>query len=628
MQVDRKWYQALLATVLLALAVSLLYIARDLHPFVEASARYVLFIPVIYAAHCFGVSGGITASLGLSTFLVPLVVGRALIAGTNTYGLEIAAAIVSLNLIGYSWGALAGAQRRQRQLYQELYEMAQHAAQDPRATALALLDAALDNVPADGGLVLLTIDPEFQLQVLASRGMTGIELRDLGAVLGRGETLIEWAIMAGRGMILNGVDRDPRFAVETSAAPRNLLLAPLSRGEEICGGIILFGRQGLGDFGRADLEWLIRLAERASVALENARLYAVSVEVAEENARYYRELKVYAGELDRLVGERTQALAEALENLRAAQADLLQTSRLAAVGELAGRVAHEILNPLTAVLGRVQMRLGEGASEAGERPHEIMAAVLDTWSARAGDPGGLAAYLDSPSPTTPGLSCGDEDLRDLRRLLELDAVEKDRHKKDMEFIETQMLRLVRLIEGLRELGRRTRSARAVDLAEAVGQAMEVMAPTLNRARVAASIDLPPGLPPVEADPDELMQVLTNLLRNAVQAIEGTGRGSGSIAVTGGARAGRVELAISDDGVGIPGENLERVFEAGFTTKPREQGTGLGLNISRRFMRECRGDLEIAKSTPGGGTTFLAWFPLPAGAETAAAREEQLGRDDH
>ena len=137
------------------------------------------------------------------------------------------------------------------------------------------------------------------------------------------------------------------------------------------------------------------------------------------------------------------------------------------------------------------------------------------------------------------------------------------------------------------------------------------------------VDLPDDLPAVAADPDELVQVFTNLLRNAVQAIEATGRGYGRIAIAGKTTRGRVELRIGDDGIGIPNENLDKVFEAGFTTKPREQGTGLGLNISRRFIRECHGDVEILETAADRGTTFLIWFPRQEQARDAEKKIKEV-----
>lgn len=615
MRAERQWFQGILLTILTILTAGLVYSSHGSGPFVSAVTRYLLFMPVVFAAHFYGVSGGLAASLGLSTLLVPLVVGRALVSGQETYGIDTTMAIIALNLTGYFWGALAGAQRRQRQIYQQLYMLAQQVTLDPAVTARSMIEAALANVPAGGGLVALTIDPDFKLRVLAAQGLSAPETRYLEDSFSHGETVIEWAIVTRRGQILNRLDKDQRFTT-TADTPRNLLVAPLTRGEEICGGIVLFDRAGGRDFDRSDLEWLTRLAERASVALENARLYAVSQAVAEENARFYKELKIYANELDRLVEERTRALTKALSDLRAAEEDLVQTSRLAALGELAGRIAHEILNPLTGILGRVQSRLAELTGDPAQRPLGLLNAILNTWRAREAA-GGLAAYLAAASGTEKDMTCGQEDLRDLGRLVKLSGEELAQRDADLTFIEAQTLRLARMVESLRELGRRTRSVHPLELAPIVGEAAEVMAAYLRRIHVGLAMEGLTNLPPIEADPDELVQVFTNLLRNAAQAVEAAGRGYGKITVRGRVMGERVELRIGDDGTGISPECLDKVFEAGFTTKPREQGTGLGLSITRRFVRECHGDVEIEATEVDKGTTFLIWFPRMAQACIAA-----------
>ena len=116
------------------------------------------------------------------------------------------------------------------------------------------------------------------------------------------------------------------------------------------------------------------------------------------------------------------------------------------------------------------------------------------------------------------------------------------------------------------------------------------------------------VPDVAADPNQVQQVLINLLMNALEA---TPRG-GQISVEAWAcpNDGRpgVAVAVSDTGSGIPGEALPRVFEPFFTTKPQGQGTGLGLPICRDILREHGGTLAV-QSRSGQGTTFTAWLPI-------------------
>ncbi len=112
-----------------------------------------------------------------------------------------------------------------------------------------------------------------------------------------------------------------------------------------------------------------------------------------------------------------------------------------------------------------------------------------------------------------------------------------------------------------------------------------------------SVDVPPTVPQVRADPGMLQQAFLNLALNACQAMAQGGR----LRITAAGRPGRrVEVVFEDTGVGIPPEHLERIFELYFTT--REHGTGIGLSMVYRTVQLHDGDIEV-QSVPGRGTTF-------------------------
>ena len=113
-----------------------------------------------------------------------------------------------------------------------------------------------------------------------------------------------------------------------------------------------------------------------------------------------------------------------------------------------------------------------------------------------------------------------------------------------------------------------------------------------------------SVPPITCYPGQLNQVFLNILVNAYQAIEG----KGTITIETRQRNNNVEIAISDTGVGISKENLEKIFDPGFTTKGVGVGTGLGLPISYRIVQNHKGDIKV-KSTEGVGTTFTILLPM-------------------
>jgi signal transduction histidine kinase len=124
-------------------------------------------------------------------------------------------------------------------------------------------------------------------------------------------------------------------------------------------------------------------------------------------------------------------------------------------------------------------------------------------------------------------------------------------------------------------------------------------------------ELAQDLPPVNANANQLQQVLMNLIINAQQAMEGT---AGNIAVsTRRAAAGGVEIAISDDGPGMTDDVKRKLFEPFFTTKPGGKGTGLGLSVSFGIIEDHDGEISV-ESSPGNGSTFTIRFPAFAGHE--------------
>ena len=114
----------------------------------------------------------------------------------------------------------------------------------------------------------------------------------------------------------------------------------------------------------------------------------------------------------------------------------------------------------------------------------------------------------------------------------------------------------------------------------------------------------PGLPPLMAHPYKLIQLFSNLLLNAYQAMDG--RGIITVNAVEGEQGG-IQVRLTDDGPGISEESILRIFDPFYTTKAEAEGTGLGLSICRMIVEEMNGDISV-QSQPGGPTTFKVWFP--------------------
>jgi signal transduction histidine kinase/ActR/RegA family two-component response regulator len=242
------------------------------------------------------------------------------------------------------------------------------------------------------------------------------------------------------------------------------------------------------------------------------------------------------------------------------QSRMIQAEKLAALGQRATAILHELSNPLTSILGNAQrmvLRAAEG---------------------------------------TP--------LNEAHRILE----EAERAKG----ILRQLLHLAREARPERRL---------ISLNELVQHAVDLQRASLAGTALRLQVDTTEHLPRIEGDTAQLQQVLLNLLQNAQQAIEQTG-GRGTISVrTSSVAPDRVRLEVWDDGPGIPEAIQARIFDPFFTTKPDGVGTGLGLAIVNGFVRQHGGSISVF-SPPGGGARFVVDLPTAEGKRVTDAAPHQ------
>jgi PAS domain S-box-containing protein len=234
---------------------------------------------------------------------------------------------------------------------------------------------------------------------------------------------------------------------------------------------------------------------------------------------------------------------------RLVQSKLLQTEKMAGLGQLVSGIAHELNNPLTSIIGYSQLLLGR--------------------------------RLTAPQ------------------------------EADGRLIHQEAERAARIVKNLLLFAREARpERRSVNLNEIVERTLALRNYELRVENIELSQDLAQDLPPVVADPAQLQQVLLNLLVNAEQAIR-QGSGEGSIRVrTRKTQRGRVSFEILDSGPGIPQEIIPRIFDPFFSTKPSGAGTGLGLSITCGIVKEHGGEISV-QSQLGHGAKFTVELPAAA-----------------
>lgn len=263
------------------------------------------------------------------------------------------------------------------------------------------------------------------------------------------------------------------------------------------------------------------------------------------------QYRLHAVPLERHDAEvRVLLVVEDLSDVRALESQLLRAEKLVTVGILAAGIAHEIGTPLGVVRGRAEYMSGKlGAGHPQAAGIQVIIEQIDRVS------------------------------RTIRQLLDFSRVQPA-------------------------------MVRGVVLGPLLRGAQELLHGEAERRRVAVEVEVPEGLPPLSADPDQLQQVVLNLALNACDACEPGGRVRIEAHVEAPGEPGAwsgVRLTVRDDGCGIPAEHLNRVFDPFYTTKKRGQGTGLGLTVVAQIVRNHGGRIEL-ESEPGRGTCVTLWWP--------------------
>jgi PAS domain S-box-containing protein len=244
---------------------------------------------------------------------------------------------------------------------------------------------------------------------------------------------------------------------------------------------------------------------------------------------------------------------EAYESLRRTQQQLLQSEKMAAVGQLISGVAHELNNPLTAILGYSQ-------------------------------------------------------------LLKSDEVSGERSDEYVEKLHRQAQRTHHIVQSLLSFARQRKPQRTpVSLHQILEDTLILREYDLRLSKIRVHREFDPHLPVTSADFNQLQQVFLNVLNNAMDAIQETGE-PGEIWIRTEAGHGKLRVEFTDSGPGV--QNPHRIFDPFYTTKAVGKGTGLGLSICYGIVKEHGGDIEVRNSPPRGAT-FVITLPLSAGASAPA-----------
>jgi signal transduction histidine kinase len=191
-------------------------------------------------------------------------------------------------------------------------------------------------------------------------------------------------------------------------------------------------------------------------------------------------------------------------------------------------------------------------------------------------------------------------------------------RRALEVVEQEVERMGQLVANLLQFTRRgQQQVSTLDVREEIERSLELIHYHLRHRQITVVRQFAPDVPMVQADRQQLRQLFLNLFTNASDAmLEG---GTLTLQVKTGPPGQQIEIAISDTGMGIAAEDLPRVMEPFFTTKPEGRGTGLGLPICRRIVQEHQGKLTIVSTTHQGTTVFIT-LPSQQGQDGASVIE--------
>jgi signal transduction histidine kinase len=306
-------------------------------------------------------------------------------------------------------------------------------------------------------------------------------------------------------------------SVDTDEAPFTTVAGvPLSVSGEVIGTLSVQDDRPSRAFTQEDILTLELLAPQLAIFIRNARLY--------------------------------QELEERMAAQRLTEERLVRSAKMAAVGEMAAAVAHELNNPLTTVTGFTEL-------------------ILET--------------LDQESP----------------------------EHEDLSLVLKEALRSRDVVRRLLDFSRQSEILQVdTDINEIISMVLALVHHLMHTSGIEVRVELWDEIPLIRADPNQMQQVLLNIIHNAIHSMPKGGELVIQSMVEDREGEKWIGIKVKDSGLGISEENLEMIFEPFFTTKPSGEGTGLGLSVSYSIVSEHGGYIEV-ESEEGEGSDFTVWLPI-------------------
>jgi predicted ATPase/signal transduction histidine kinase len=483
-----------------------------------------------------------------------------------------------------------------------------------------LMQVAIENAGAEkGALILVEGDSLFVATQGASteacdqQFMPAIDSQEIPL------SIINYVWHTQETLVINNAATETDFAADSyiiEHQPKSVLCLPIQRQGKDLAILYLENNLTTNAFTHDRLTVLKILSSQAAISIENAQLYA---------------------NLEAKVEERTQELSQALSYLEATQVELIQSEKMAALGQLVAGVAHEVNTPL----GAIRSSAGN-VSKFLDQTLEQLPALFQSLSPEEAD--NFLSLLQLSLEQKTSLSTKEERKfkRALRsQLQELGIADPDTAadrlvmmgvyqeidsfvpllqkpdslqvleiayklselKRGLATIDTATDRASKVVFALKTYARYEQSGEKT--AASITEGIETIL-TLYQNQLKQGVEVVRNyaeIPPLLCYPDELNQVWTNLIHNALQAMDNRG----TLTIDLAQEDGQAKISVTDSGKGIPEEIKSKIFDPFFTTKPAGEGSGLGLDIVKKILAKHQGQIEV-ESIPGQ-TTFNVFLPM-------------------
>jgi len=387
-----------------------------------------------------------------------------------------------------------------------------------------VLEGVTKNIGFDRARLYLVNEKRNVLECKMAVGIDEERIKGITLPLNPEESVVARSIFEKQLFVIPDARKDPRvnLVIKEKFNLHSLVVIPFLVREKALGAIAADFARSKKIITKEALESLMVFTQQASLAIHNAFMY--------------QELKTFSQQMEEKIQKTTADLSKA-------EAQLVRSEKLAALGQLAAGIAHEIRNPLTSINILI---------------HSITSNL--------------------PSGTS--------------------------QKEDLNVIEEEIHRINEIVDQFLRFAKPTPPhLQKAEVASIFEETLQLLRPQIEKQRIVVQKEFQ-TLPPILMDREQMKQVILNFLLNAVQAMTK----GGLLALKGYIPKNDrwIKLLIQDSGMGIPREDINKLFDPFFSTK--EGGIGLGLSIAHRIIDQHHGKIEV-ESAPGKGTLFTVWLPI-------------------